>query len=60
MEFGNLIITRRPNEAFQIGEHVTVTILHVQGHRVKISIRAPRDTNIMRTELKSEALVSDS
>jgi carbon storage regulator len=46
-----LILTRRPNEAVMIGNEVTVTILEVDGHRVRLGIAAPRDIPILRDEL---------
>ena len=47
----NLILSRRPGESFTIGDDVTVTILENEGHAVRISIEAPRDTLILRGEL---------
>jgi carbon storage regulator len=48
----NLILSRRPGESFTIGDDVTVTILENDGHAVRISIEAPRDTLILRSELE--------
>ena len=36
-----LVLTRRPNESIMIGDDVEVSILRVQGDKVKIGIRAP-------------------
>jgi carbon storage regulator len=46
-----LILTRRPNQAVMIGSEVIVTILEVDGHRVRLGIAAPSDIPILRDEL---------
>lgn len=47
-----LIITRKPGEAFVIGENVTVTVLGMHGRQVRIGIDAPKDVTIRREELE--------
>ena len=42
-------------EQIQIGENITVTVVHVKGKIVKLGIDAPRDIRIMRTELLSDS-----
>jgi carbon storage regulator len=46
-----LILTRRPNQAVMIGNEVTVTILEIDGQRVRLGIAAPGDIPILRDEL---------
>lgn len=46
-----LILTRRPNQALLIGSDVIVTVLEVDGDRVRLGIAAPRDIPILRDEL---------
>lgn len=48
---GNLVIQRRPLESFRVGEDIVITILAVRGNHVKISIAAPKEMPILRTEL---------
>lgn len=45
-----LIITRRPGESFFIGDEIEVLVLE-SGSQVRIGINAPRDLDIVRTEL---------
>ena len=47
-----LILTRKPNESFFIGDNIKITILS-DGQRgeVKVGIDAPRDIEIVREEL---------
>ena len=46
-----LVISRKVNESLVIGDAITVTILAVEGDRVKIGINAPRDMIILRQEI---------
>ena len=46
-----LILTRRPSETLMIGDNVTVTVLEIQGGRVRLGVNAPRDIAVNREEL---------
>jgi carbon storage regulator len=46
-----LVLTRKAEESLVIGDQITVTILAVEGDRVKIGIQAPRDISIHRKEV---------
>ncbi|WP_448575690.1 carbon storage regulator [Thermomicrobium sp.] len=46
-----LVLTRRPGEAFVIGEGIRVIVLAVEGERVKLGIEAPREVPVVRSEL---------
>lgn len=47
-----LVLTRRPNEQIQIGDHrITVTVLDVRGGRVRLGIDAPSTIGIRRREV---------
>ena len=46
-----LILTRRPAETLVIGENVTVTVLAIQGGRVRLGVNAPRDIVVNREEI---------
>lgn len=48
---GHLVLTRRRDESFMIGHDITVTILQVDGGKVRLGILAPRDVKILREEL---------
>jgi len=47
-----LVLTRKPRETLYIGD-VEVTILRVVGNRVKLGITGPKDTIIVRGELRA-------
>lgn len=49
-----LVLTRRPGERIHIGDSVVVTVLAVDGDRVKIGISAPKHVQLLRGELLDE------
>ncbi len=46
-----LVLTRKPGEAIQIGDSVSLTILEIRGNQVKVGIEAPDDVTVYREEL---------
>jgi carbon storage regulator len=49
--WGVLVLTRRSEESIVIGGNIVVTVLSVEGDKVKLGIDAPRDVQILRQEL---------
>lgn len=47
-----LILTRKPEQSIIIDGHIVVTILAVDGDRVKLGIRAPAEVAIVREEVQ--------
>ena len=57
-----LVFRRQEGESFRIGDTVEVRILHVGKQHVKIGVIAPREIEILRTELAQlnrQAMLSD-
>jgi carbon storage regulator len=48
---GNLVITRKTNESFIIGDNIKVTILDVGVEKVRVGIKAPKDVSVHRLEV---------
>jgi carbon storage regulator len=46
-----LVLTRRTEESVVIGDNIVVTVLGVEGEKVKLGIDAPREVTILRREL---------
>ncbi len=46
-----LVLTRKKNEGFVIGDNIKITVVDVSRDRVKIGIDAPADIKIIRAEL---------
>lgn len=49
-----LVLRRKAGETVLIGNDVELTVLEVEGDRVKLGIQAPQDVEIMRRELLEE------
>lgn len=50
-----LVLQRKVGESILIGEETTVTILAVEGGRVRVAVDAPKSITILRSELKVAA-----
>ena len=50
-----LILQRKPGESLVIGEDISITVVSVDGGRVRLAISAPEDVPILRSELKVAA-----
>lgn len=46
-----LVLTRKVNESIAIGDSILLTVLAIEGEKVKIGISAPRETVILRQEV---------
>ena len=46
-----LILTRKIGESLMIGDEVTVTIVDVKGHQVRVGVNAPKDVEVHREEI---------
>lgn len=47
-----LVLSRKRNESINIGDNVEITVLSVQGGRVKLGIKAPTDVPVRRCEVE--------
>ena len=46
-----LVLTRRVDESITIGDSIVLTVLAIEGERVKLGISAPREVLILRQEV---------
>ncbi len=46
-----LVITRKKDEAFYVGDNIRITVAEISKDRVRIGIDAPNDVKIVRNEL---------
>ncbi len=47
-----LVLTRKPGEQLKVGDDITITVLEVSGHRIRLGIDAPKSTRVLRGELR--------
>lgn len=46
-----LVLTRKQNEAIQIGEDIEIKVLAIEGDQIKLGIAAPKSVDIYRKEI---------
>jgi carbon storage regulator len=46
-----LILTRRVGESLKINDNVTVTVLGIKGHQIRLGIDAPKSVSVHREEI---------
>jgi carbon storage regulator len=46
-----LVLSRKQTQELLVGEDITITVLEVKGHVVRLGIQAPRNVRILRGEL---------
>jgi len=55
-----LVLSRKVGETIYIGEDIEIVISEVKGEQVKIGIRAPRNIDIIRGELRQDVSASNT
>jgi carbon storage regulator len=46
-----LVLTRKLNEAIQIGDEIEIKVLAIDGDQIKLGINAPKSVEIYRKEI---------
>jgi len=46
-----LILTRRIGETIRIGEDISVTVISIQAHQIRLGIQAPKSVPVHREEI---------
>lgn len=46
-----LILTRKKEEEIKIGDNIVIKVLDIKDKHIKLGIEAPKEINIVRTEL---------
>lgn len=55
-----LVLARRKGESLMIGEDIEITVVDIQGDKVRIGITAPRSLSVLRKELIAEVSSSNA
>ena len=51
-----LVLMRRPDESIIIDGHIRITVISVQGEKVRLGIEAPPDVRVDRQEVHERRL----
>jgi carbon storage regulator len=46
-----LVLTRKLGEQILVGKDITITVLAIQGNRIRLGVKAPEGVPVVRTEL---------
>jgi carbon storage regulator len=46
-----LVLSRKPGEKIQVGDHITITVVRIGPNTVRLGISAPKDLKVVRDEL---------
>lgn len=50
---GNLVVSRRKGESIEIDRgRITISVVEFRGNSVRLSVRAPQDVDIVRSEVE--------
>jgi carbon storage regulator len=50
-----LVLSRKPGETIVVGDDIIITVVSINGNRIKLGIEAPTDVPIKRRELLFES-----
>ena len=48
-----LVLSRKANQGIWIGDNIFITVLRIEGGRVKLGIEAPADVRVDRDEVRA-------
>ena len=54
-----LVVTRKQGQGIKIGDNIEVTIEKIDDNSVRVSIDAPREVKILRSELYKEVTLEN-
>jgi carbon storage regulator len=49
-----LVLTRKQNEGILIGSDILVTVIQIDGDKIRLGIEAPKNVRVIRQELTAE------
>jgi carbon storage regulator len=49
-----LVLTRKQNEGILIGNDIVVTVINIEGDKIRLGIEAPKNIRVIREELLKE------
>jgi carbon storage regulator len=55
-----LVLSRKCEQSLLLGEDITITVLAIDGERVKLGIEAPRSVTVLRSEVHDQLQVANA
>ena len=55
-----LVLSRKCDQSLLVGEDITITVLAIDGERVKLGIEAPRSVTVLRTEVHDQLQLANA
>ncbi|MBI2807510.1 MAG: carbon storage regulator [Planctomycetes bacterium] len=55
-----LVLTRKPGEKLVIGNNIVVTVVMIEGNKVRLGVEAPSAIRVDRQEVRDRRLASDN
>lgn len=55
-----LVLSRKPEQSLLLGDDITVTVLAIEGDRVKLGIQAPRSVTVLRQEVYAQVQAANA
>jgi carbon storage regulator len=55
-----LVLSRKCEQSLLVGEDITITVLAIDGERVKLGIEAPRSVTVLRTEVHDQLQLANA
>ena len=49
-----LVLTRKQNEGILIGSDILITVINIDGDKIRLGIDAPKNVRVIREELTAE------
>ncbi len=55
-----LVLSRKAEQSVHLGDEIVVTVLAIEGDRVKLGIQAPRTLQVLREELYEQVRAANT
>jgi carbon storage regulator len=55
-----LVLSRKCEQSLLLGEDITITVLAIDGERVKLGIDAPRSVTVLRMEVHDQLQIANA
>ena len=55
-----LVLSRKANQSIWIGDNILITVIRIEGGRVKLGIEAPADVHVDREEVRAACRANES